>query len=85
MEKNNRTNPSQEDQPRNLPQQGQQNNKEPQEGEIRKVVREDDPEAIDDEYEIEQDNLIEENKADSEEENNTSGTKRGNTFNRDAR
>jgi hypothetical protein len=85
MEINNRTNPSQEEQPRNVPQQGQQNESTPQEGDIRKVIREDEKEAFDDQYEVEQEDAMGEEESDTEDENNTSSNKRGDTFNRDAR
>ena len=69
--KNSKTsNPSQEEQPHNKPQQGHQRTEPPKEGDIRKVKESDERSAFDDEYEVEQEKGIRKDEVESKEENN---------------
>jgi hypothetical protein len=90
MENNNRdqkgtpSNPSQAEQPGNSPQEPGNQERQPQEGEERKVVASNEVEAFDDDFEVREEDKIGENEIKTLDENNTSGTKRGDTFNKDA-
>ena len=84
--KNSKTsNPSQEEQPHNKPQQGQQRTEQPKEGDIRKVKHSDEPSAFDDDFETKQEEDVRKKEADTEEENNTSVNRNGDTFNKRSR
>ena len=85
MKNNKQSNPSQEEQPHNKPQQHQQKSEQPKEGDIRKVKHSDEQSGFDDAYEVQQENEISQNEADTEDENNTSVSRNGDTFNKRSR
>ena len=84
--KNSKTsNPSQEEQPHNRPQHGQQRTVQPKEGDIRKVKHSDEPSDYDDEHQSKQEEDVRKKEAGTEEENNTSVNRDGDTFNKRSR
>ena len=81
MKNNKQTNPSQAEQPHNKPQQPQRS-EQPKEGDIRKVTRSDEASAFDDEFEAEQEDSMNQEEADTEDENATANPRKGDTFNK---
>ncbi|MBA2745367.1 MAG: hypothetical protein H0U44_04000 [Flavisolibacter sp.] len=76
--------PAQAESPNHAPGDQNRQTEQNQEGEKRKVVAANDPAAFDDDYEVREEDKMGQNEIKTLDANNTSGTKRGDTFNKDA-